>query len=152
MWKTEELAYTKRHNNRILNEHGSTSRIYNTVELIILESKLFSIQSNYHNRLLLDSKFFAYLEMYLKIYQNQWQSNEINKSSETSAFTYYSYICSIIFMLFLWAIKHVLQQRRLASNKCKKNLFLSMKKIFSEKFEDGKNKSLLIYFYIFQGL
>ena len=54
--KTEELANRERHNNRILNKHGSTSRTYNTVELIVLESKHFLVQSRHSNMPLLDCK------------------------------------------------------------------------------------------------
>ena len=79
--KTEELANRERHNNRILNKHGSTSRTYNTVEFVVLESKPFLVQSSRSNRLLLGFKCKQlkiviiwqkiYLEMSLKIYQNQ---------------------------------------------------------------------------------
>ena len=54
--KTEELANRERHNNRILNKHGSTSRTYNTVEFVVLESKPSLVQSSRSNRLLLGFK------------------------------------------------------------------------------------------------
>ena len=77
--KTEELANRERHNNRILNKHGSTSRTYDTVEFVVLELKTFLVQSSRSSRLLLGCKCKQleiiwqkiYLEMSLKIYQNQ---------------------------------------------------------------------------------